>query len=71
MVKDSNFFINLKVGARDLPDRTSCLCLGGSNPYFEIFRGTETIPTQYVKIYDSDPINGRTTVSFPPLGMKL
>ncbi len=55
----------MKFSCRNLPQQTVCFCIGNTNPFFEIYRGSHQDPTNFFKVYDSDPIMGQTNPSFP------
>jgi hypothetical protein len=45
----------MRIGARGLPSTASCLC-SNNNIFFEIYRGSQQDPNQFLKVYDSDPV---------------
>jgi hypothetical protein len=39
-IKESNWEISMKIGARNLPSTTTCLFCSNNNPFFEIYRSS-------------------------------
>ena len=64
-VKESNWEAALRISARNLPTSVSCLC-GSNNIFFEILRGSQNDTTQFLKVYDSDPIMNTVSPIYPP-----
>lgn len=60
----------MKIALRGLPQQAVCFCIGNTNPFFEIYRGSHTDPTNFFKVYDSDVIMGNNNPSFPKFMLK-
>ena len=62
-VKESNIEVKMRVGGRNLPSTSACLC-SNNNIYLEIYRGTPD-GKQWFKVKDFDPIAMNLNPVFP------
>jgi hypothetical protein len=53
-VKESNWDVIMKIGAKNLPSYKVCLFCARNNPFFEIYRGSKQDLLSFYKVYDSD-----------------
>jgi len=67
-VKESNIDVTMRVGGRNLPNSSSCLC-ANNNIYLEIYRGSSN-GQQWFKVKDFDPIQGNINPVFETFTMK-
>lgn len=69
-VKESNWTIDLKLGASGLPNNRVCLFCSHNAPFFEIWRCSNQDATSFYKVYDSEIINGSRNPSYREFHMR-
>ena len=68
-VKESNWEAVIKFNAIGLPATTTCVVCADNNPFFEIYRGSQSDNAQFYKVFNSNIAQNTTNPQFPKFMM--